>query len=157
MTTAISSIYVLGASTDEDSYFCHHLAKRIAKVLEKTGVIVDIEFELCLEVDFNRKIEALRLSLGGSLYTHTETNLVMVNGKKYIGAAMAMIKFAKNIYGIEDAEIANNIVFNRLCKDETSRLITSMGHPCAFLSFSEDPLTVVGRDPVEYGKIVIEL
>jgi hypothetical protein len=148
----MTHFYVLGASTDEDSYFCEHLTKRIAKVDKN----VTIEFELLLEVDYLRKLKDLTLKFGGDLYTHDLNHLVMKNGDTYIGGAMAMINLAKNRYGIEDAEIANTIVFGRMKKDETTKLLAKLGHSCVFMEFNEDPSSGA-RSPAQFGRIVIEL
>jgi hypothetical protein len=120
----MTHFYVLGASTDEDSYFCEHLTKRIAKIDKN----VTIEFELLLEVDYLRKLKELTVKFGGDLYTHDLNHLVLKNGE-YVGGAMAMINLAKNRYGIEDAEIANTIVFGRMKKDDVfvSKLVVLIG------------------------------
>lgn len=147
------SFYVIGASNDEDTYFCHHLAKRIAKIAPH----ITVEFELLLEIDYSIKLKKLTETVGRDLYTHKATHLVLRNGNTYVGGAMAMISIAKNEFGIADAEIANNIVFNRMCKDETLRLLAELGNPCVYIQFGEDPTTSTRREPLVYGTMIISL
>jgi hypothetical protein len=143
--------YIVGASYDPDTYFCHHLSKRIAKQVED----IHIEFQVMLELDYIKLLNELRKSLGGGLYTHKVAHLVMKDNE-YVGNALALIKMAVKDYGIGDAEIANNFIFDRLCRDETRRLIVENGRPCVFLEFKEESLDANKR-MVEFGKVIIEL
>lgn len=148
----MTSFLVIGSSSDDDTFFCEHLVKRIAKV-DKS---VTVQFELMLEVDYQLRLKDLTVRIGGDLYTHTATHLVLRDGTTYIGAAMDLIKLANKRYGIEDAEIANTIVFGKAKVEETRRLLRELGHKCAYIEFNEDPTGTV-RSPALFGKIIIEL
>lgn len=142
---------VVGASSDVDTYFCNHLVGRLVKAEEGATA----EFTCMLEVDFIAFIADMKVSKGGKYFTHKELYVVERNGEM-IGDIMALVDIANKEFGMEDAEIANTNLFEKLCVSETQRLIKARSHPSVKLEF-QDAEGIGKEDPVAYAPIVVEL
>jgi cyclophilin family peptidyl-prolyl cis-trans isomerase len=108
-----------------------------------------------LEIDFMQLVQEKKVSSGGKYFTHKELYAVERNGE-LVGDLMALIDIATKEFGMEDAEIANTILFEKQAKIETAKLITARSHPSVTLQFT-DSEPIGKEDPVEYAKIVVEL
>jgi len=142
---------VVGASSDADTYFCKHLVSRMEKAEEGATST----FTNMLEIDFMKFLADKRLSSGGGYFTHKELYAVERNGE-IVGDLMALIAIANAEFGMEDAEIANTILFEKTAKAETARLIAERSHPSVEINFA-DTEGIGKEDPVEYAPIVVEL
>jgi len=147
----MSSWKVVGSSSDPDTYFCRYLVGRMVKAEEGSS----IEFVNMLEVDFLEFIATMRLEKGGGYFTYKENFVVERNGE-FLGDLMTLVNVANKEFGMEDAEIANTILFEKNAIEETQRLITERSHPSVTLTF-KDAEGIGKEDPVEYGKITVEL
>ena len=136
---------VVGCVNDPESFFCQFLCKRILK-LDET---LSLEFDICLEVDYSRKLKKLTQMYGGGLYTHKGSHLVLQDGQ-YIGDIVALIQYATEKYEIADAEVANTQAFERSATEETERLYRESGRKLVFIEFGES-------FGASYDKLIIEL
>lgn len=102
------------------------------------------------EVDFFTKLSQLRDRIDANLMHHKDTHLVL-REKVVIGNIDSLIKVAKQEYNLEDAEVANYILFNRSVRENTYDMMNATGNPIMSLEFTEE-----GRsEPL--GSIRIEL
>jgi len=147
-----SEFKVYGSSGDSDTFFATYVAERIAAISPNTTVFSVIS----LEIDYFRKLEELKPEYGPDIYGHTATHLVIRDGT-LVGSLMSLIKIAMEEFGIEDAEIANVLIFEKKCKEETARLLSRTGHPAAFLEFSRAERFGDEDSPHVFGKVIIEL
>jgi hypothetical protein len=143
------SFYIFGSSGDPETYFSRHVAERIAKI----AADVEIRFEVLLELDYIMKLQELKLTEGGGYYSHSSTHCIVRNGN-ILGDLISLVRVAEIEFGIENAEIANNALFEKLSKDETVNLIEVSGNRAVYLDLIHE---VPGDDPFFYGKIIIEL
>lgn len=149
---------IIGASHDPNVYYCRNLAERIMNMNNS----VTIDFSVYLEIEYFPQLEKLKSICGGGSYGHKELHIVVRDGI-YIGDIKSFIEIAKNEYYIEDADIANDIAFNRYSREETLNLLMKNGRKAVFLDFAADTKKKKGSKeqtdiqvPI-YGKIVIEL
>ena len=147
-----SEFKIFGSTGDSDTFFAIYVAERIVSVSPNTTVINDIS----LEIDYFRKLEDLKSVYGPKMYGHTATHLIIRDGI-LVGTLMNLIKIATEEFGIEDAEIANVLIFEKKCKEETARLISKTGLPAAYLEFSRADKIGDEDSAHVFGKLIIEL
>eukprot|EP01041_Mallomonas_annulata_P007251 gene7251-14787_t len=145
----MSVISIFGATFDRDLYFSRHIMNRIVN----KGGDFNIEFEELLEIDYLARIKELQISKGGGFYSHQANHCVLRDGE-YIGDITYIISLATNQYGIEDAEICNISLFEKMGMESTLQALKASGHAAVFLEIGKDA-TEKPSDPI--GKIVIEL
>ena len=149
---------IIGASHDPNVYYCRHLVERIINIDNS----VTIDFSVYLEIEYFTQLEKLKSICGGGSYGHKALHIVVRDGI-YIGDIKSFIEIVKNEYYIEDADIANDIAFNRYSREETLNLLMKNGRKAVFLDFAADTKKKKGsKDQTDipipiYGKIVVEL
>lgn len=91
-----------------------------------------IEFKAILEIDYIRKLDELRVSLGGAIYSHTASHVVLLNDQ-YLGDSSTLLRHCISQPGMEDTEpdLLENMQFATL---ETARCLENISS--AFLAFS---------------------
>ncbi len=142
---------VVGATSDIDTYFCNHICCRFAKAVPGNTV----KFQTMLEVDFLDYMTQIRLKKGGPYHTCKDLYVVERDGV-YVGGLMTLVDIAVNEFGMEDAEIANTMMFEKTGIAETKKFLDARKHGAVHISFTA--AEAVGKeDPLEYGKLVIEL
>jgi hypothetical protein len=146
-------LFVLGSVHNPDTYFARHVCQRIGKVFPDVSVDIDI----CLELDYVKKFRALRNKYGGGLYTHDLTYVVLRDDGVYVGDVMALVKLANTDFGITDAEIVNQVVFDKYAREETMKMIEENGKTVVAISFALYDRMSPDEIIKEYGKVLIEL
>ena len=152
---------IIGSSHDPNVYYCKHLAERIINERPEYSNVT-LDFAIYLEIEYLPQLEKLKTICGGGSYGHKALHIVTRDGV-YIGDIKAFIEIAKYEYGIEDADIANDIAFNRYSREETLNLLLANGRKAVFLDFAADTKKKKGTkdqtddDIPKYGKVVIEL
>jgi|LauGreSBDMM110SN_4_FD.fasta_scaffold22791_2 peptidyl-prolyl cis-trans isomerase-like 6 len=144
-------ILVVGSTSDPDVYYARQLAQKIQGVNADTKV----ECKLVLEYEYWPLLESLKAKYGGAVYQHKLAHIVIRNGN-YVGSADNLVKICTDEYGIEDALIKTDTIFNRLAREETQNLLLLTGHKYVYLDFAEQSKKK-GQNQITYGKIVIEL
>ena len=114
-----------------------------------------MEFEAILEINFQIYLEELRKHYSGDLYGYSYSHIVLMDGK-VVGSLMDLADLTIREYGIEDAEIANTMQFQREAKEKSTEAIKSTGHPVVFLDLFQAPANA-GDDEIPVGRVVIEL
>ena len=153
---------IIGASHDPNVYYCKHLAERIMNLNSDNSSNVTIDFAIYLEIEYLPQLQKIKTICGGGAYGHKALHIVVRDGI-YIGDIKAFIELAKYEYGIEDADIANDIAFNRYSREETLNILSANGRKTVFLDFAADAKKKKGtkdqsdEDIPKYGKVVIEL
>jgi len=177
-------IEVLGSNGDTDTFFCVDIARRIgkpkaaaepststeegkeevsaseAKEEEAAPTTpefdVEVVFNAYLEIDYIKKIKALQKESGGAYYHHTATHLVILDGK-YLGDINKLGAWAVENKYIDEIGEGNQVVHNRLSREEFTHCITERGGKrVVFLEFADGSPHVDETTP-DYGKVVIEL
>ena len=143
---------IFGSSGDTDTFFSQHVANRIVELSPGVTLIT----EIFLELDYIKKLNELKPVYGNKMYGHKSTHLI-IRDDEFIGSLMDLIKIAVDEYGIEDAEIANVLFFEKNCKEETTKLLQKNGNQAAFLEFSRAEKLVNEDEPYLYGKVIIEM
>jgi cyclophilin family peptidyl-prolyl cis-trans isomerase len=105
-----------------------------------------------LEIDFQLSLESFKGNSSGDLYNYVHRHIVLKNGI-VVGSLMDLVEVAIQEFGIEDAEIANTMQFEREAKERSLALIKETGNSSVFL----DVLQVQDQEDILLGKIVIEL
>lgn len=146
----MSNFRVVGSVHDPDLYFSRHIVNRIQKVNEN----VILSFEGVLELEFQVLLEELKKEQPGDLFHYTFCHICIRDGK-IIGSLMDLVEIAITEFGIEDAEIANTMQFEKEAIAQTSQAIKLNGRPAVFLELFETSTNT--REDELYGKIVIEL
>jgi cyclophilin family peptidyl-prolyl cis-trans isomerase len=174
---------IYGANHEPSTFFCHDLAKKIAKVLRceedvkeegveavvaegsesetkvETRVPIDVEivFQSYLEIDYMKKLKHLQREGSGAFYHHRATEVVIVDGK-YIGNKAKFIEYAQTTgYVTEGAENGNEVVHNRLAREEFLASTIERGNkPMVYMEFADGSKFTDETTPV-YGKVIIEL
>lgn len=142
---------IVGASSDADLYFCKQLAVRITNTSEGGS----IKFVNMLEVEFLDYMTRIKVEKGGAYCTYTHLHIVERDGV-LVGDLMSLVNIAMTEFNMDDAEIANTILFEKSAQEETLRLIKQNNHTACYLKFQA--AEGIGKeDPLEYGEIVIEL
>jgi Cyclophilin type peptidyl-prolyl cis-trans isomerase/CLD len=144
---------VYGSTGDSDTFFCQSIVERIRQTNPSEITIIS---EIYLELDYFKKLKEIRPLYGDRMYGHTNTNCVIRNGE-LVGSLMEIIKIAVSEYGIEDAEIANVLIFEKIVKEETAKILAKSGHPVAYLQFSRAEKIGDEDEPKVYGKVILEL
>lgn len=145
----MSRFIIFGSSFDSDLYFSRHVANRIFSKID--GLTLD--FEAILEIDYIERLNVLRSSKGGGFYGHKSMHCILRDGE-YLGDIMTLLDVAVTEFAIEDAEIANAAFFEKLGRDETSKLINALPNPVVFLDLSKERS---GNDSEKLGALLIEL
>lgn len=146
----MSSYSVFGSVHDPDLYFCRHISERIQKVDSN----VTLSFVGVLELEFQTKLDELKKQQPGDLFDYSFCHICMRDGK-VVGSLMDLVDIAIKEYGIEDAEIANTMLFGKEAIVKTSEALQLSGRPAAFLELFE--ASTNAREDEVYGKLVIEL
>lgn len=146
----MSCYRVFGSVHDPDLYFSRHIVERIRKVDES----VTLSFEGVLELDFQVELDNLKTHQPGDLHNYSFCHIVL-RDDKVVGSLMDLVDIAIKEYGIEDAEIANTMLFQKEAIVQTSDALKSNGRPAVFLELFETSST--GREDEVFGKVVIEL
>jgi hypothetical protein len=96
------------------------------------GDSITLQFEAVLEVVYLKKLDEIKISLGGKAYSHTASHFVLLNDE-YFGDSSALLKYFKILNGMEDveADIIENLQF---ASSETTRCLSNI--PAVFLAFS---------------------
>ena len=126
------------------------VARRIQEVSPGTEVI----FETMLELEYLVKLKEMRMDKGAQFYAHQSMHCVLRN-ENYVGDFMDLVKIAMEEFGIEDAEVANNLLFEKTAKDSTVSAVNGRGHQTVYLELHGADGT--DMDPNILGKIIIEL
>jgi uncharacterized phosphosugar-binding protein len=92
---------------------------------------------------------------GGILYNYNKGHVVLKN-KAIIGDIHQLITLAKSDYQIEDAEISNSIVINRLVREETANLMLQRGRTIVYFELL-DSSPIKSSELLDLGKLYIEL
>ena len=88
------------------------------------------------------------------LMHHKHNHLVLRNGE-VVGGAKAFIELAQTEYNIADAEVANTIVYNRLVRETSAKMLSERGRPIVYLEFADAGSKP--SDAIKLGVIQIEL
>lgn len=104
------------------------------------------------EVDYWTKLHDLRNSVDPSLLHHKTTHLV-VKDHEVIGDIYSFIVEAKEVYGFEEAEVSNTIIYNRQVRELTYDMMNAGGNPIYTLRFGIEG----ERDFEDLGTIHVEL
>lgn len=111
------------------------------------------EFRAILEIDFIRKLEGLRVSLGGAIYSHTAAHVVLLNDQ-YLGDSTALLRHCMSEPGMEDTEpdLLENM---QSATFETARCLENIS--AAFLAFSSMDGSDESTERPFVKKLTIEL
>jgi hypothetical protein len=112
-----------------------------------------VELTVQFEVDYLLKVHELTKH-SPILIHHKASHLVLRNGE-VVGDSRAFIDLALKVYDIADAEVVNTIVYNRLVRETSARMLKERGRPIVFLEFG-DALSRPS-DAIKLGVIQIEL
>jgi cyclophilin family peptidyl-prolyl cis-trans isomerase len=164
-------IEVYGTNSEPDTFYCHEIANKIASVLRGetnskgepitdasvTPQSVEVVFQSYLEIDYIKKLKLLQKEYGGLTYHHHANQIAVVDGK-YVGDKEKFVAYAKkNGYLGEGAEFCNDVINNRLAREEFVASVAARGNrPMVYMEFADGSKFVDETTPV-YGKIVIEL
>lgn len=108
------------------------------------------------ELEYALKLEDLKSQLGGSFHTHGVTHVILKDGA-YFGDSKALVKYATDVYNIENPEIANTLVFSRASKEDTAKIVALFPkRQYCFLDFVDGAKKRSAKSPY-YGKVIIEL
>ena len=113
---------------------------------------INLEFSSMLEIDYLSKLIQLRKSKGGGFYGHKANHVILKDGE-YVGDLFSLIEIAIKDYGIEDAEIANAALFDRMATDNLLKAAKGTGRPTVFLDLRIEGVN--GYEPL--GTLFIEL
>ncbi len=116
---------------------------------------VEINFTTSLEVDFFIQLEQFKKTTKESLL-HYKKNYIVLRNNLVVGDHAAFITLARDEFNIEDAEVTNTIVGNRLVREGTFRLMAERGRPLVFVEFVNKSATKPA-EARDYGKVYIEL
>ena len=114
-----------------------------------------VSFEGMLELEFQSKLEKLKLERPGDLHDYSYCHICL-RDDKIIGSLMDLVEIAITEFGIEDAEIANTMQFAKEAEAKTSELLKQNGRPAVFLELYETSKKANREDEL-FGKLVIEL
>lgn len=144
---------VYGTVHDLNTFYCESLTKKIA---DKLGDGSTVQLIAVVEIDYWLKIDQLIKDEGFStLIHHTRTNLIL-RDREVIGDIDALLKIAVEQYGVEDAEVSNTVVFNRMVRETSFEAFKVFKNPLMSIQF------VVSGGPREsstedLGAIIVEL
>lgn len=113
---------------------------------------MSVSFEALLEIDFQRYLESLKEQFPGDLHSYLHRHIVLKDGK-VVGGLMDLVELAIQEFGIDDAEIANTMQFEREAKERSLALILESGNPAVFFEIYQKH----DAEDIFLGKIVIEL
>jgi hypothetical protein len=89
----------------------------------------------------------------GLMY-HKPTHLVLRNGE-VVGSSKEFIDMALKEYDIQDAEVVNTIVYNRLVRETGFKMLQERKRPVVFLEFTDTGSKPT--DMLKLGVLQIEL
>ena len=107
------------------------------------------------ELDYLSRIDGYKASHGGKFLSHTSTHAVL-RDDKLVGDIKALINLARTEYGDEEAGVANSLIFNKLAKEESVKILNNPERSYVFLDFMDGSPKRTKLTP-EYGKVIIEL
>ena len=140
-----NNFVIVGACQVPDLYFCRFLAQKIkvegpTKKGPESESTVDVSFKALLEVDFYPELDRLKVLYGGDIYAHNLPYIVLVeNGQgaaRYIGGIKELIDFARESFGIDDADLHNDIADRRSAREDLQALTIASKHKYVFLEFA---------------------
>jgi cyclophilin family peptidyl-prolyl cis-trans isomerase len=159
---------VYGANHDAATYYCNDLAMKIQEVMKdavlddegnvtRAAEDVEVVFQSFMEIDYMKKLKVIQRESGGGFYHHKKIQLIICDGK-YVGGKDEFIKFTKsNGWITEIDEDGNEVVHNRLVREEFTASVAERGnHPMVWMEFADGSKFTDDTTPI-YGKIVIEL
>lgn len=94
----------------------------------------------------------MKEDLPGDLYSYVHRHIVLKDGK-VVGSLMDLVEVAIQEFGIDDAEIANTMQFEREAKERSLSLILGTGNPSVFFEIFQKG----ENEDLSLGRIVIEL
>lgn len=106
-------------------------------------------------MEFQERLDGLKNVQPGDLFNYAHCHMCLRDGK-VVGSLMDLVEIAIKEYGIEDAEIANTMMFEKEAVMQTSEALKRNGRPAVFLQLFEES-NKSGREDEEFGKVVIEL
>lgn len=112
-----------------------------------------MEFTVLFEVDYLLKLHDLTKDHPILLH-HKACHVVLRNGE-VVGDAKAFIDLALNTYDIADAEVVNTIVYNRLVRETSVKMLNERGRPIVYLEFADAASRP--SDAIKLGVIQLEL
>ena len=95
-------ISIVGCTCDSDVYFCRTLAEKMEIKYREQDNELKIQVEILLEIDYIKRLEAVKVKHGGQFYSHKSLHFILLDGE-YLGDRRTLIELAKEI-GVEDAE-----------------------------------------------------
>lgn len=101
------------------------------------------------------KLRELRSSYGTSLNSYYQSNVVFMNGN-LVGGIHDLVNLAIQNFGLEDADSANTVLFNRSVREETFNLMNALKRPIVYLSLA-DRSQVKVSEVLRLGRLTIEL
>lgn len=134
-----------------DSCFFYSRLQKIVRQHEH----IKTELYVFLEVDYLAKLMELRKTHTGTFNAYVKQHIVFIDGN-FIGDYKTLIQVATDSYGIEDAEVSNSVVLNRMMREETFRLMDETQHDVVFLQFANKTQSKDAMD-YEFGTVYIEL
>ncbi|RYH31343.1 hypothetical protein EON65_02870 [archaeon] len=114
-----------------------------------------MEFKCFLEVDYWVKLDELRDKGHPNLMHYNQTHLVF-RDNAILGDIQALLRVAQSEYSIEDAEVANTIVFNRLVRETSYEAFKILTNPLLTMQFVAQN-GASETDMEDLGTITIEL
>lgn len=114
-----------------------------------------MDFKCFLEVDYWGKLDELRDKGHPNLMHYNNTHLVL-RDNTILGDIQALLRIAQSEYAIEDAEVANTIVFNRLVRETSYEAFKIFTNPLLTIQFEAQNGTSE-TDVEDLGTITIEL
>lgn len=113
----------------EIQFVCIDILQRFIAI---RGDSVTFQFEAVLEMVYLKKLDEIKIALGGKAYSHTSSHYVLLNDE-YFGDSSALLKYYRTFDEMVDieADIIENLQF---ASSETSRCLSNI--PAVFLAFS---------------------
>lgn len=116
----------------------------------------EVEIFTFLEIDFWLKVDELKNTVDHRLLHLVSTNVVIINDQKAIGDIKDLIHYAEKEHKMEDAEIANTVVFNRQVREGTYDVYSVIQRPIITIQFMQQDGKRL-HDFADLGAINIEL
>ena len=143
----MSELFICGSTSEADTFFCQHVAKRI---IEADPSIV-LSFVHRFESDYFLTLDELKAKFGStspSLMHHQELTLVMLKKEgearpRYIGGRSQLVDLAEDTYGVKNAGVYNTVIFNREVREESYKLALSIEKGRSLIKTEEWRLMVI--------------
>lgn len=104
------------------------------------------------EVDFKTKVYDLKDRIDPLLMHYASTHIILLD-ETVVGDINDFVVLARDTYNIQDAEVANTVLYNRDVRESTFKLIQDGGNPIYTISFAVEG----ARGLEDLGTIHIEL